>query len=200
MIRGIYLFFGFILITACNKKKQMELLSPARTGIHFINAIKETDSLNILTNEYIYNGGGVAVGDFNNDGKEDLYFAGNLVDNALYLNQGNLSFKDVTDKSNVACKGLWSMGATVIDINQDGWLDIYVSVTGKGEESTRSNQLLINKGIDENSIPQFEEQAKLYGLDYSGFSIHSYFFDFDKDGDLDLYILNNQFTNRGCIE
>ena len=177
----------------------MELIYKTTSGIHFTNTIEESDSLNILNYEYLYNGGGVAVGDFNNDGREDLYFTGNLVDNALFLNQGNLNFKDVTLKSNVACKGLWSMGATVIDINQDGWLDIYVSVTGKGEELSRSNQLLINKGVNENGIPQFEEQAKVYGLDYSGFSINSYFFDFDKDGDLDLYILNNQFTNRGDV-
>ena len=193
----VILFSVFLI--SCGEKNEMLLVSENHSNISFNNEVIESDSLNILNYEYIYNGGGVAIADFNRDGKEDIYFTGNVVNNKLYLNEGDFVFKDVSSISQTECSGSWSMGVSVIDINNDNWPDMYVSVSGKGKPNNRKNILLINQGINKDSIPVFKNMAKEYGLDYDGYTINSYFFDFDQDGDNDIYLINNFFTNRGDV-
>lgn len=184
---------------SCSRSPQFKLLNASKTGVSFNNTVNESDSLNILLNEYMYNGGGVAVGDFNRDGRDDLYFTGNVVANKLYLNRGNFTFKDITEISGTSAKGKWCMGVATIDINQDGWLDLYIAVTGKESPKDRENLLFVNQGLNAEGIPFFLEKAKDYNLNHEGYSIQSYFFDYDRDGFLDVYVINNQFTNRGDI-
>ncbi len=160
----------------------------------FANVIQETDSFNILTHEYIYNGGGVGIGDFNKDGLQDVFLCGNMVPNKLYLNLGSLKFKDITDKAAVNISGKWNLGVSIVDINNDGWQDIYVSATMNRDSVKRKNMLFINKGLDKEGIPVFEEQAAAYGIDFGGYSVTSAFLDYDRDGDLDLYLLVNVKT------
>lgn len=202
MLRQIYkhLIIGGILVlslSGCHNYPEslFELLKSERTGVLFNNLIQETDSFNILFDEYIYNGGGVGIGDFNNDGFQDLYFTGNNVPNKLYLNRGNFKFEDVTEKAHVGAEDIWSSGISVVDINNDGWLDMYVSATFKHENGTRKNKLFINKGLTD-GIPVFIDKASEYGIDDDGHSTQAVFFDYDLDGDLDLYILNNVFLGR----
>lgn len=174
------------------RKKPGELFSfvPGnQTSITFNNTVTETGNFNILSYEYMYNGGGVAAGDFNNDGLQDLFFTGNQVDNALYLNQGDFTFKDIARNAGVAGKRGWRTGVTTVDINNDGFLDIYVSYSGPGDTSSRANELFINGG---GSLPRFAEKARDYGLDATGtYSTQAAFFDFDLDGDLDMFLLNH---------
>ena len=193
------LFFLLLISTRCGKNTNMELIPSKDSQVFFNNKVTESDSLNILLYEYMYNGGGVALADFNNDGLEDIYFTGNVVDNALYLNKGDFKFEDITQKANAGCSGFWSMGVSVIDINNDGWLDMHIAVSGKGSATNRKNILLENQGLDSEGIPQFVNKAKDYGLDYDGFSINSYFFDYNKDGLMDMFLINNHFTNRGDV-
>ena len=193
------LFFLSLISTRCGKNTNMELIPSKDSQVFFNNKVTESDSLNILLYEYMYNGGGVALADFNNDGLEDIFFTGNVVDNALYLNKGDMKFEDITKKANASCSGFWSMGVSVIDINNDGWLDMHIAVSGKGSATLRKNILLENQGLDSEGIPQFVNKAKDYGLDYDGFSINSYFFDYDKDGLMDMFLINNHFTNRGDV-
>jgi len=190
--------FGLILIlclSACRKSDQatlFKLLPAAETGIDFSNTIEEKDTFNILTHEYIYNGGGVAVADFNNDGLEDIFFTGNVVPNRLYINKSKLKFEDVTDDANINVSGRWNSGVAAVDINADGWMDLYVTATMKPDSTDRANMLFINKGLNEKGIPTFQDQAKEYGVDDKGYSHSAAFFDYDLDGDLDLYVLTNQ--------
>lgn len=163
------------------------------TGVDFNNKIEETEELNYFTYQYIYMGGGVSVGDFNNDNLVDIYFTGNIVDNELYINQGEFKFKKTTKKSNTQLSNIWSTGSTVVDINNDGLLDIYVSIAGK--EGSFSNKLLVNKGSDTDGIPKFIEAAKKYGIADNGRTEQSVFFDYDNDGDLDLYVVNYPITH-----
>lgn len=162
------------------------------SGIHFRNDLAFTDQLNPYTYRNFYNGAGVAIGDINNDGLSDIYFAGNQVDNKLYLNQGNLQFKDITETAGVACNGVWSTGVTMVDINADGLLDIYVCKSGNPDAPRRNNELFINNGD-----LTFTEKSKEYGLDVVGLSVQAAFFDYDKDGDLDCYLLTNSFKSVG---
>ncbi len=193
-----------VLILACQEKDKKEAL-PADTGpslfkelstdqthIDFSNTLSEGLNTNILMYEYFYNGGGVAVGDLNNDGRDDLYFTANMTPNKLYLNQGNLQFKDITDASGAAGRpGPWKTGVSMADVNGDGKLDIYVCYSGNVSPENRTNQLFINQGVDEQGIPQFKELAREYGLDQPAYSTQGAFFDYDKDGDLDLFLLNH---------
>ncbi|MGC1240656.1 MAG: VCBS repeat-containing protein [Chryseosolibacter sp.] len=181
----------FILICSLSlfaqkKSTLFESLAPSKTGIHFKNILEETPGSNVLTYEYFYNGGGVAVGDINNDGLEDIYFTGNMRPNALYLNLGNFKFREIAKEAGVNCDVNWKTGVTMADVNYDGFLDIYVCYSGKGDPEKRRNKLFINHGD-----LTFTDQAAAYGLDDPGHSTHASFFDFDNDGDLDMYLLNH---------
>ncbi|AMC11635.1 RNA-binding protein [Lutibacter profundi] len=173
------------------------LLDNNQTNIQFANKVTESLHFNFLNYSYIYNGAGVAVGDINNDGLPDLYFTANQGSNKLYLNKGNFKFEDITNKANVVDKQGWSTGVTMIDINNDGWLDIYVCKSGSLEShELRKNKLFINQKNN-----TFKESAASYGIDHFGFSTQAYFFDFDKDNDLDLYLVNHRqdFQNNTTI-
>lgn len=162
-----------------------------QSGINFINAITETPQQHILNYEYMYNGGGVAVGDLDNDGLPDIYFTGNQAGNQLYLNKGDLHFEDITERAGVAGKTSWATGVTMADVNGDGLLDIYVCYSGVGDVNSRSNLLYINQGV-RNGVPVFAEKAAEYGLDAPGTnSTQAVFFDYDGDGDLDMFLLNH---------
>lgn len=164
-----------------------ELLTPEQSGVKFANKVVESNEANIFEYEYMYNGSGVGVGDINNDGLEDLFFTGNMVDDRLYLNKGNLKFQNISKKAGVQKTKGWSTGVNMVDINQDGWLDIYVCRSGPFDNPVeRTNLLYINNGD-----LTFTESAKEYGLDYTGYSSQSAFLDYDKDGDLDMYLLTH---------
>lgn len=181
---------------SCNRNKTLfETISSDQSGIHFNNQIKETDSLNVLNVSNIYNGGGVGIGDFNQDGLPDIYFTGNLVANKLYLNKGNFKFEDITAESGTDGNGKWCRGVTVVDINNDGWPDIYVSATINPDPEKRKNLLYINQGLDKNGIPHFKEMAAEYGLADTSYSTMAAFFDYDNDGDLDMYLVVNEIVN-----
>ncbi|QNF31460.1 VCBS repeat-containing protein [Adhaeribacter swui] len=197
--RVLLVFACILLLTNCQffKKEPVlfTLLDSQDTGITFNNSITETDSLNILTYGYMYNGGGVAVGDVNNDGLPDLYFSGNMVSGKLYLNKGNFKFEDITAQSGTTTK-LWVNGVTMVDINQDGLLDIYACTVNPFADTTYTpNLLFINKGIGPNGKPIFKEEAKAYNLADEGNSTQVAFFDYDKDQDLDMYLLRNATDN-----
>lgn len=163
-----------------------------QTGIRFVNTIQEDEDKNVLHYEYFYNGGGVAVGDLNQDGLPDLYFTGNMVSNQLYLNKGGLSFREVTSVAGVGGRDDgWNTGVTLVDINSDGLLDIYLCYSGDGAPDQRRNALYINQGSDQDGIPTFLEQAARYGLDSPAHTTQALFFDYDHDGDLDAYLLNH---------
>ena len=165
-----------------------QLLPPERTGIEFANSLSENDSLNILNYVYYYNGGGVGITDFNNDGLEDIFFSGNEVPCRLYLNKGSLRFEDVTESAGLLTSA-WCTGVAVADVNDDGWPDIYVCVAGHPQPEQRRNLLFINQG--EKDGLSFTEMAQEYGIADTGYSTQAAFFDYDLDGDLDLYVLNH---------
>jgi len=172
--------------------KLFKLVPSAYSGINFNNKIVETDSINPIDVTNIYNGGGVGIGDFNNDGLPDIYFTGNMVSNKLYLNKGKLKFEDITEEAKVNGEGKWCKGISVIDINNDGWLDMYVCVSMDKDPEKRRNLLYVNQGLNKNGIPVFKEMAKEYGLDDTTHSTMAAFFDYDNDGDLDMYLVVNQ--------
>jgi hypothetical protein len=189
---------SFLFITGCASKEEkavketekaptlFSLLPGEKTGINFINKVANQKNFNIFKYRNFYNGGGVAIGDVNNDGLADIYLTGNMVSNKLYLNKGNLTFEDITAKAGVEGSKPWSTGVVMVDINQDGLLDIYVSNAGNMEGNNHDNDLYINNGD-----LTFTEKAAEFNLAKTGFSTHASFFDYDKDGDLDAYILNN---------
>jgi enediyne biosynthesis protein E4 len=185
------LLFSVSISRGQNTSALFKLLPPSQTGVTFKNTITENDKLNILNEAYIYNGGGVGIGDFNNDGLADVYFAGNMVSNKLYLNKGGMKFQDITTLAGVGGEGRWCTGVSVVDINADGWLDIYVCATFLKDPNKRRNLLYINQGNNKQGIPTFKEMAKSYGIDDNGYSTQGVFFDYDNDGDLDLYVLTN---------
>ena len=185
-----------LLLISCQKTTSKKLLfkelNSAQTGIQFKNKLHDTPKLNILTYLYYYNGAGVAAGDFNNDGLLDIYFIGNQVSNKLYLNEGNFKFEDITEQANLKGQQGWSSGVTVADVNGDGWLDIYVCQVSDKKWFEGANQLYINQGLNQNGIPVFKDEAKKYGLAVSSYSNQATFFDYDLDGDLDLFLMKNQ--------
>ncbi len=172
-----------------------EMVPPSHSNISFANDLSHTERLNTYTYRNFYNGAGVAVGDINNDGLLDIYIAGNQVNNKLYLNKGDLVFEDVTVKAGVACEGVWSTGVSMADVNGDGLLDIYVCKSGPPEGPNRNNELFINNGD-----LTFSEQASAYGIDDKGLSNHAVFLDYDLDGDLDMYLLNNSLRSVGIYD
>ena len=187
---------AILVYVSCSNKDEIEkeernqtlftLLTPEESGVDFINYVENQKDFNIFKYRNFYNGGGVAIGDINNDGLPDIYLTGNMEPNKLYLNKGNLQFEDITEKAGVAGNKPWSTGVTMADINADGLLDIYVSNAGNLEGNNHDNDLYINNGD-----LTFTEKADEFNLAETGFSTHATFFDYDKDGDLDAYILNN---------
>ncbi|MEO6287902.1 MAG: VCBS repeat-containing protein [Dyadobacter sp.] len=196
----ILFFLSLTTLAGCGKKdpkKLFELLPADETGVHFANTLHEDDNLNILTYEYFYNGGGVGAGDINNDGLTDLFFGGNMTTSRLYLNktQGkdkSIEFEDITTKSGIEIPEGWVRGIAMVDINADGFLDIYVCRSGPSHVGALSNLLFINQKNN-----TFSEQAKAYGLDYSGNTTQAAFFDYDNDGDLDVYLVTNVMNMKG---
>ena len=176
-------------------KPLFNLLPASQTGIGFTNKIIESDTLNILNQANIYNGGGVGIGDFNNDGLQDIYFAGNMMGNKLYLNKGAFKFQDITNTAGAGGEGRWCTGVSVIDINNDGWMDIYVSASFRKDAARRTNLLYLNQGLNKDGIPFFKESATAYGIADTGFSTQGVFFDYDMDGDLDLYLVTNELND-----
>tara|TARA_R110002072_G_scaffold287464_6_gene453204 strand:- start:22005 stop:25337 length:3333 start_codon:yes stop_codon:yes gene_type:complete len=199
MKRFTYILFLAFLLFGCKKNEELstnnqkekavalfEYLDSTQTGIDFENTITESERFNFLLYEYLYNGGGVAIGDVNNDGLPDIYFTGNMFSNKLYLNQGDFKFIDITESAGVNGGMGFKTGVTMVDINNDGLLDIYVSKSAIPNADLRRNVLYINNGN-----LTFTERGAEYGLDDPGYSVQAYFFDMDGDGDLDVYILNH---------
>jgi hypothetical protein len=193
-MRFVWLFLFLVLLSfsfSCKKKTLFEQIPSSYSGVTFNNLVVENDTINPLDKLNIYNGGGVGIGDFNNDGLQDIFLVGNQVHNRLYLNRGNFKFQDVTDEAGVGGIGGWGRGVAVVDINNDGLPDIYVCNTLLSDSNKRRNLLYINQGADKNGIPHFKEMAKEYGLDIKLHSTSASFFDYDNDGDLDMYLTVN---------
>ncbi len=176
-----------------------EALYSNQTGLDFNNQLTPTPAFNMFKYMYYYNGAGIGVADFNNDGLIDAFFAANQVSNKLFLNQGNLHFKDFSKAAGIPIDSAWSTGVSVVDINNDGLLDIYVCRVSKYESLKGHNQLLICTSIDANGVPHYQDQSNEYGLDFSGFSTQAAFLDYDQDGDLDMFLLNHSAHQKGGI-
>lgn len=210
ILKGVYIrtlvAIGMLmcLLSGCdqhNEKTLFQLLPSSDTGISFQNELTESDSFNVLSFEYIYNGAGVGVGDVNNDGLSDIFFAGNMVSSSLYLNKGNFKFDDITERASIKTN-VWCTGVSMVDINQDGLLDIYVStIQPHLNKPPVPNLLYINKGANQEGIPVFEEVAAKIGLADSSYATQAVFLDYDLDGDLDMYLLTNALEsyNRNQI-
>jgi hypothetical protein len=192
------MFIVTLVAASCKKSVQDELLFSLKdnkeTGIIFENTLVDAPDFNVYKYRNFYNGGGVAIGDINNDGLQDIYMVSNQAENKLFLNKGNWKFEDITGKAGVAGRKAWSTGVTMADVNSDGWLDIYVCNSGDVKGDNKENELFINNGNG-----TFTESASAYNLNDKGFSTHASFFDYDKDGDLDAYILNNSFQAIGSF-
>ena len=191
-------------LSACSSKTKVgepifEVLESKRTGLSFSNDLAYNKDFNLFKYMYFYNGSGIGAADFNNDGLIDLFFGSNQHDNKLYLNTGGLQFKDVSKGTHIPENGGWTTGISVVDINNDELMDIYVCQVGNYEILHGKNQLLINQGVDKNGIPVFADKAHEYGLDFSGFSTQAAFFDYDNDGDLDMFLLNHSVHENGTF-
>jgi hypothetical protein len=191
----LFFFWSCILLVACQSKEPnppanpiFQLMPSSQTGIDFNNKVVDTKDFNVFKYRNFYNGGGVAIGDVNNDGKPDIFFTSNQGKNRLYINKGNWQFEDVTDKAGVGGIHKWHTGVTMVDINGDGWLDIYVCNAGEIAGDDRANELYINQ-----KDGTFKEEAHQYGLDDKGLTTQVAFFDYDHDGDLDCFVLNNSY-------
>ncbi|MEM9723163.1 MAG: VCBS repeat-containing protein [Bacteroidota bacterium] len=204
MYRRVHLWLSGIitvLLFACTPNVPppsplFQRLDSQQTGVHFSNRIVPNDTMNILKFEYVYNGGGVAIADFNQDSLPDIFFTGNQVPNQLYLNKGDFTFEDVSDIAQIAAPDYWSYGVSTVDINADGKMDLYVATTIHKPGARRANQLFINQGNDEAGIPIFSEQAASFGIADTGHSVMGAFLDYDRDGDLDLYVLTNEMDPK----
>jgi hypothetical protein len=185
-----FLCFSFLLLTfSCKKEPDLKLfteLSGNDTGIQFKNLVRETEEFNVLTYGYFHQGGGVAIGDVNNDSLPDIFFTGNMMASKLYINKGNWQFEDVSGSAGVRAEGLWNTGTSMADVNADGWLDIYICRSAANNPDNRRNLLFINNGD-----LTFTEKAATFGLDDPGYSTQASFFDYDRDGDLDMFSLNH---------
>lgn len=197
MKKNIIYLSIIILASSCQSKEDFlfELKSSSQTNIEFENNLIFDQDFNVYTYRNFYNGGGVSIGDINNDGLPDIYFTSNQSKNLLYLNKGDFKFENITEISGVGGNRAWSTGVTMVDINADGFLDIYVCNSGDVEGDNKQNELFINKGD-----MTFTEEATKYGLADSGYSTHASFFDYDKDGDLDVYLLNNSYQAIGSFD
>lgn len=199
-------FFLFVLIlSACSSSHKpgipvlFETLQHEKTGLDFVNELHPDSSFNVLDYMYFYNGAGVGAGDFNNDGLTDVFFAANQGADKIYLNEGSLHFKDATKAAGIPQDGGWSTGVSVVDINNDGLLDIYVCRVGNYMQLQSKNELLICKKILPDGTPMYEESAAKYGLDFSGFSTQAAFLDYDLDGDLDMFLMNHSVHQNGTF-
>ena len=192
------MLYGALLaiVSSCSKEKiLLEDVNSNSSGIDFINKIEDSSELSILDYLYFYNGGGVAAGDFNNDGLEDLFFVSNTGENKLYQNRGSLKFSDITNSTGIKKISSWNSGVSVVDINNDGWLDIYISSVVGIHSFRGHNELYVNQ-----QDGTFREASREYNLDIQTYAIHSVFFDFDRDGDLDLYLLNHGVHSNSNYE
>src|SRR6266487_3119819 len=199
-MRSLKLLFILSLsfyILACNNKSAtlFKKISSSHSGITFNNKITESDSINPLNVVNIYNGGGVGIGDFNNDGLQDIFFTGNMVSCKLYINKGGFQFEDITGKAGVDGLGRWARGVSIVDINNDGLMDIYICNTIYKDSLRRRNILYVNQGIDKDGIPHFKDMAVEYRLDIHVQSTMASFFDYDNDGDLDMYLTVNEASS-----
>ncbi len=187
---------AFSLLSCTDNTKKFRYVPSRKTGVEFNNLITESDSLNVMSYEYIYNGAGVGTGDFNNDGLPDLVFAGNQVSPRVYLNRGKFRFTDISANFQGFDNGQWFSGVAIADVNADGLQDVYMTATKDPDPAKCVNRLWINMGTNDVGEPVFEEKAEEYGIDSDGQSVNAGFFDYDLDGDLDLYVLNNTLTQR----
>lgn len=195
-MRNLLLLLCAGILFSCTESPRFQLMSSKRTGIDFNNTVVATDSFHVMSYEYIYNGAGVGVGDLNNDGLQDLIFAGNQVSPRAYLNTGDFKFKDITTDFAGLKNDQWYSGVAMADVNSDGWIDVYLTSTKDKDPKKCKNQLWINNGIKDGKGPTFTEMAEKYGIAEEGQSVNATFFDYDRDGDLDLYVLNNTLTQR----
>lgn len=200
----IFPFLVLVLAWSCSSRPHIEhplftALGKERTGLDFSNDLAYDQQFNLFKYIYFYNGSGIGAGDFNNDGLVDLFFGSNQHSNRIFLNQGGLKFRDVTKLAEIPDDKGWTTGISVVDINNDGLLDIYVCRVGNYETLHSRNQLLINQGPDRNGVPRFKDEARKYGLDFSGFSTQAAFFDYDNDGDLDMFLLNHSVHENGTF-
>jgi ASPIC and UnbV/FG-GAP-like repeat len=186
-----------VFLYAChnNNATLFNKIGAAQSGINFSNIITENDSINPMDVVNVYNGSGVGIGDFNNDGLQDIYFAGNMVGNKLYVNKGGFKFEDITAKAGVDGMGRWARGVAIVDINNDGLQDIYITNTIYKDSLQRRNLLYVNTGVDKDGLPHFKDMAAVYGIDINVQSTMANFFDFDNDGDLDMYLTVNEATS-----
>ena len=189
------LIFALVIIS-CNKSPRFRLLNSSETGLDFENKIVETDSLNAANYEYIFNGAGVGIGDLNNDGLPDIILVGNQVSPRVYLNLGHFKFRDITGNFAGLTNDQWYSGVALVDINSDGWLDVYLTSTAGNDPAKCKNRLWVSNGAEKGRDPTFTEMAEKYGIADEGQSVSAAFFDYDRDGDLDLYVLNNTLTKR----
>ena len=191
-IRGFIFNTLLLILLSCKDQKPLfTSLKSNQTRVTFQNKLTSTSDLNILNYLYYYNGGGVAAADFNNDGLPDLYFTGNQTEDKLYINLGDLQFKDITTEAFIQNSAPWTTGVTTVDINNDGWLDIYICKVGKHDSIKGKNLLYVHQGLNEKGIPTFKEMASSHGLDVVSLATQAVFFDYDKDDDLDLFLLNH---------
>ncbi|MCP1385485.1 VCBS repeat-containing protein [Runella salmonicolor] len=192
----LYVALAGLGLACGNDKTLFSRVPVSESGIDFSNRIRENDTLNILDFEYIYNGGGVGIADMNGDSLPDVLFSGNQADSRIYLNRGNMKFEDISKKAGISNVGRWCSGISLVDINADGRMDIYLTSTAKKAETQRANLLFVNQGNNAEGIPTFKEMAEEYGIADKGYSMNAAFFDYDNDGDLDVYILTNTLESN----